>query len=86
MIRCVWKMPDNEYIDAGAQCVKYAEHGHVHVIAVAVRGAITYWQIKPRKRTLKMIIHADLRDGTIPSDEECMTLYHYMNSLKRKAA
>jgi hypothetical protein len=78
-------MPDNELIDHGAQCVKYADHGTVHVIALATRGAVTFWQIKPRKRTVRMIIHADLRNGQIPSDEECMTLYHYLTSIKRSA-
>lgn len=85
MIRCGWRMPDNEIIDHGSQCVKFADHGNVHVVAIAVRGAVTFWQIKPRKRTLRMIIHADLRDGTIPGDEECMTLYHSLQALRRTA-
>jgi hypothetical protein len=82
MIRCKFKMPDNDLIEPGGQCVKFADHGSVHVVALTTRGAITYWQINSRKHTLRMIYHADLRDGSIPSDEECMTLYHYLRSLK----
>jgi hypothetical protein len=75
-------MPENEYIEAGVQCVKYAEHGNVHVVAIKVRGAVTFWQVRPRKRTVRMIMHADFRDGTIPTDDECLTLYHSVKGLK----
>ena len=86
MIRCPWTMPDNDLIESGAQCVKYADHGTVHVVAITTRGAVTFWQVKERRQRLRMIIHADLRDGTIPSDEECMTLYHYLTYLKNREA
>lgn len=84
MIRCNWIMPENEMIDSGSQCVKDADHGSVHVIALAERGAVTYWQIKPRKRTLQMIYHADLRDGKIPDDKECLVLYHCIKTIARR--
>jgi len=82
VIRCKFKMPDNDLIDSGAQCVKFADHGNIHVIALATRGAVTYWRVNTRKQALRMLYHADLRDGKIPSDEECMTLYHSLKKLK----
>ena len=75
-------MPENDFIEPGMQCVKYADHGNVHVVAVKVRGAVTFWQIRPRKRTVRMIMHADFRNGLIPDDEECLALYHSLKRLK----
>jgi hypothetical protein len=75
-------MPDNDLIDSGAQCIKAADHGRIHVIALTTRGAVTFWRVNTRKRTVRMVMHADLRDGSIPTEEECMALYHSLRSLK----
>jgi hypothetical protein len=83
MIRCIWTMPENLLIDVGGQCVKFADHGKVHVIAAYSGSSVTYWQVKPRKRTVQAIMHVDLRDGTVLTDEECLDLYHFMLAAKR---
>jgi hypothetical protein len=85
MIRCTWMMPENGVIEAGARCLKYADHGKVHVIAAHSGSSVTFWQINPRKRTVRPIIHADLRDSTILDDEECVALYHSLKQMKRAA-
>lgn len=83
MIRCDWIMPENDIIKAGSRCVKYADHGTVHVIAAISKGAVTFWRIKPRKRTIQAIMHVDLRDGAVMNEDECLALYHTFVASKR---
>ena len=71
-------MPENSLIDSGAQCVKFADHGSVHVVAAYSGSSVTFWQIKPRKKTVQAILHVDLRDNTVLDDDECRDLYHFM--------
>jgi hypothetical protein len=82
MIRCLWKMPENELIVAGGQCVKFADHGKVHVIAAYSGSSVTFWQVKPRKRTVKAVAHVDLRNETILDDEQCVDLYHFIKTAR----
>jgi hypothetical protein len=82
LIRCDWTMPENEVIQPGQRCVKDADHGSVHVIAIPAGSSVTYWQVKPRKRTAQAILHVDLRDNTTLDDEECYALYHFMKVAK----
>lgn len=83
MIRCDWIMPKNDTVKMGSRCVKYADHGKVHVIASTAPGAVTFWRVRPRKRTIQAIMHVDLRDGSILNEEDCLALYHSFVSSKR---
>lgn len=78
MIRCLWTMPENDIVKSGKQCVKAADHGKVHVVAMHGGSSVTFWQVKPRKRTIQAIMHVDLRDDTVLDDEQCVDLYHFM--------
>lgn len=83
MIRCDWVMPENEIIKAGGRCVKYADHGKVHVIAAVGGSAVTFWRVKPRKRTIQAIMHVDLRSNASFNDDECLALYHSFIASRR---
>lgn len=82
LIRCTWEMPDNKVVQPGSRCVKYADHGKIHIIAVPAGSSVTYWRINPRKRTAQAVMHIDLRDGTRLDDEECYALYQFMKVAK----
>ena len=83
MMRCRWRMPDDSKLEPSARCVKDKGHGMLHVIAAPTRSAVTFWKINPRKRSAKMIMHVDLRDGTTLKDEECWAMYHFFRATRK---
>lgn len=75
-------MPADAKICAGLRCVEDAGHAEGHVVGESTRSSVTYWRVNPEERTLKMAMHADLRNGSVLSDEEAWAMWAYMKLVK----
>lgn len=76
-------MPDDARVSPGGRCVEDAGHGDGHVIADSSRSAVTYWRIvNPEERTARVAMHADLRDGSVLTDEEAWAMWAYLTLVK----
>lgn len=81
--RCEFVVPEVEGATgevklSGSRCVQNEGHEDGHVIAQPVRSATSFWQILDEvERTAQLIIHADQRDGSVLTDEECRTFWLY---------
>lgn len=79
-MRCAFRLPADSKIAAGERCVlEFLHGGYTHVVGDHVRSASTYWRVDPGTRTAKVVLHVDLRNGEVMTDDEGYALWQYMD-------
>lgn len=83
--RCEWQTPaDSKLFGGGVRCVGDAGHEDQHVVAECTRSSVTYWRVNPEERTARMAMHADLRNGSVLTDEEAWAMWAYLTLVKER--
>lgn len=85
--RCRWTVPEDAVSPElrGLRCLREKHDGVMHRVGVPTRSAVNILRVNSRRRSYKVEAHMDLRDGSVPTDEEVWAMWHVLELMRKRS-